>query len=77
MTNCILIIGGIVAVAGGFLIAAALLLVAGYLLRKAAYFAWVPVKRIYHWNVMRYWLQRLEKEGTHCFQKADEVTDDH
>lgn len=29
------------------------------------------IARIYHLSVMFYWLKRLEREGTHCFKKAD------
>lgn len=29
------------------------------------------VTRIYHLNVVAYWLDRLEREGTHTFKRAD------
>ena len=75
MVNWILIIGSVTAVAGGFLLSASLLWLAGNLFGKAAYLAWFKVKRTYHWNVMRYWLDRLEKEGSRCFQKSDKQDD--
>lgn len=28
------------------------------------------ITRVYHLNVVWYWLNRLEKEGTHVFEKA-------
>lgn len=30
------------------------------------------LKRNYHLIVIAYWLDRLEKQGTHCFQKPDD-----
>lgn len=32
---------------------------------------WKKVARVYHLHVIWYWLHRLEKEGTHCFEKAE------
>lgn len=61
--------GVLIGAAGVFMIGALLLtywlagLVGTEVLRR--------LRRIYHLSVIVYWLNRLEKEGTHCFQKAE------
>ncbi len=34
---------------------------------------WKRLIRVYHLTVIYYWLDRLEKEGTHCFTKAKDA----
>lgn len=31
------------------------------------------LRRVYHFTVIGYWLDRIEKEGTHCFRKSDDI----
>jgi hypothetical protein len=31
---------------------------------------WKRITHVYALHVIQYWLKRLEKEGTHCFEKA-------
>ena len=35
---------------------------------------WQRVTRTYSLHVVSYWLHRLEAEGTHCFEKAQQPT---
>ncbi len=32
---------------------------------------YMRVARIYHWRVLGYWLDRLEREGTRTFERPD------
>jgi hypothetical protein len=57
-------------VAAGFLSAALLLAAGGWLTGIAGAWVFMRVKRTYHLTVIWYWLDRLEKEGTHCFTKS-------
>jgi hypothetical protein len=45
-----------------------LLVVIGHLGKRV----YKGITRVYALHVVWYWLERLEKEGTHCFTKADE-----
>ena len=66
MTEVYLWVGAIVC--NAVLLAA--YLVAGMLGKQV----WKRVTRVYHLTVIAYWLDRLEREGTHVFEKAKEQT---
>jgi hypothetical protein len=34
------------------------------------------LRHAYHLHVIHYWLRRLEREGTHCFEKAQHPTNE-
>ena len=55
-----------------------LILVALYGL--TGYLGWrvfVRLTRVYHLRVIVYWLKRLEREGTHAFERSDGSTPGH
>lgn len=64
-------VGYITMTAGGGLLALALLGVAWYCAGYLGADVWKRIRRIYHLRVIAYWLDRLEKNGTHVFEKAE------
>lgn len=56
----------------GVLVASAFLLGLIYLSSIVGREVWRRLRRIYHISVMKYWLERLETEGTHVFKKAEQ-----
>ena len=65
------VVGYITMTAGGGLLAAALLGVVWYFTGYLGADVWKRIRRIYHLRVIGYWLDRLEKNGTHIFEKAE------
>jgi len=72
MNNWILAIGTLTGIAGGLLLAASLLLCVSYGLHLICQRIGNKIARVYHLRVIWYWLNRLEQEGSHCFEKAHE-----
>ena len=66
-----IIIGSITTVAGGFVIACSLIYIFSVLLGKLCNTLGFRLTRVYHLTVITYWLDRLEKEGTHCFERVN------
>lgn len=62
----------------GIIVACTLLAIVQSLLLVAIGFLgkriWQRVTRTYALHVVWYWLNRLEKEGSHCFDKASQHT---
>lgn len=71
MVAWMLIIGASVTVVGGFVLTLLLLVATSWAAGRLSHVAYKRLLRVYHLNVVWYWLHRLEKEGTHCFQKAE------
>lgn len=65
------ITGAIVWVALGFLFAIVLLTGASWIAGLFGARLFKDLRRVYHLRVIGYWLDRLEKEGSHCFEKSD------
>lgn len=38
---------------------------------------YLRLRRLYHWNVLAYWLSRLEREGKCTFEKPDAESPKH
>lgn len=70
MERIALIVGAITMAAGGFLLACALLGALSYATGFVGARVFIRLRRIYHLRVMGYWLDRLEREGSHVFEKA-------
>jgi hypothetical protein len=75
--NVTTVVGVMVMAAAGLLLAAVLLLVAGALVGIVGAWLFKRLRRIYDLGVIVYWLDRLEKEGTHVFRKASEQSPRH
>lgn len=69
MSDAALAIGAITMAAGGFLLAAGLLALAAILTGTAGAWLFKRMRRTYQLATIWYWLDQLEKRGTHCFQK--------
>ena len=65
---------GVVTCIGASAVLSAFILAAGFwALGFAGRSVYKRLTRIYHLHVIFYWLDRLEKEGAHCFEKAGET----
>lgn len=64
------VIGSIVMVVLGLLGAIASLLAVSYVAGIVGQETFKRLRRVYHISVIGYWLDRLEREGTHVFQKT-------
>jgi hypothetical protein len=56
----------------GWMIISGIIAVLWLITGKLGFELWTRFKRVYHLSVIIYWLDRLEQEGTHCFQKAND-----
>ena len=70
MTTAALAIGAITMVVFGFLGAIAALYLVAWAARIVGHETFKSLRRVYHLTVIGYWLDRLEREGTHVFKKA-------
>lgn len=64
------IIGSVVMAILGLLGAIAGLLLVSYVAAVVGQETFKRLRRVYHIAVIGYWLDRLEREGTHVFQKT-------
>lgn len=69
-----LVIGSIVMVVLGLLGAVAALIAVWCIAGIVGQATFKRLRRVYHITVIGYWLDRLEREGTHTFQKAKKDT---
>ena len=70
MTTAALAIGAITMVVFGFLGAIAALCLVAWGAGIVGHKTFKSLRRVYHLTVIGYWLDRLEREGTHVFKKA-------
>jgi hypothetical protein len=67
-------LGACIMVAGGLLLASVLLYIGYKVLGVVGQLFFNRVVKVYHVSHLHYWMDRMEKEGTHCFQRSiDEV----
>ena len=64
------IIGSIVMTVLGLLGAIAVLVAVSWVAGIVGHETFKRLRRVYHIAVIGYWLDRLEREGTHVFQKT-------
>lgn len=63
------ITGAIFWVVIGGLMVISLLVIVWWLLGWFGAYVFKRLRRVYHLTVIGYWLDRLEKEGSHCFPR--------
>ena len=71
------IIGYLVMLAGGCLLAAGIFGVSAYLVNMAGMRLYKKTVAVYRLETLRYWLRRMDEEGTHIVRKGYEEQKSH